>query len=133
MKRIKGIEKIIRVHPTWKTLDLAFIKSLEWDNDNLKIRLYSQLRNKGVNWPNMSKDFFEVYIEFRTVSDLNLGFTGLGLQQVAGFDIVDVSQNGLEGINFQIEDYENGIIRFNCEEIEILEISQLFTLGNVIN
>lgn len=40
-----------------------------------------------------------------------------------GFDILNVSSYGLENINFKIEDYENGILNFDCEEILINSVS----------
>ncbi|SFK44808.1 hypothetical protein SAMN05421692_4392 [Chryseobacterium indologenes] len=43
---------------------------------------------------------------------LKLDFSGGGLQQILGFDILDISNNGFEKNNFQIEDYENGCISF---------------------
>jgi hypothetical protein len=123
MNSIKGIEKIIAIYPTWKISDSVFIKSIEWANDNLIIILYSQFRNR-VSWPDMNAEFLEVRIGFKDVSDFRVAFTGSGLQQVSGLDIIDVSENGLEGINFEIEDYENDVIKFACKEIEILAISQ---------
>jgi hypothetical protein len=41
------------------------------------------------------------------------------MQQISGFDIVDVSDNGLEKTNFEIQDVENGMIGFYCEDIEV--------------
>lgn len=124
MNNIKGIERIIAIYPTWKISDSVFIKSIEWANDNLIIILYSQFRNRGVGWPDMNADFLEVHIRFEDVSDFQVAFKGSGLQQVSGLDIVDVSENGFEGINFEIEDYEDDVIKFACKEIEILTISQ---------
>lgn len=128
MTSIKNIEKIIALDPTWAISDFVFIKSLEWTNDNLIIRLYSQSRNKGVNWPDIDRDFLAIDIEFRNVSDFRASFTGFGLQQVSGFDIIDISKNGLEGINFEVEDYENDVIKFGCKAIEILSVSSPFKL-----
>ena len=55
--------------------------------------------------------------------DYKLDFNDVGLHQISGFDILDISDNGLAKINFQIEDYENDSINFICEEIEIIEVS----------
>jgi hypothetical protein len=77
----------------------------------------------------MSKDFFEIKMNFSNVSNLKLDFGGAGLHQILGFDILDISNNGLEKINFQIEDYENDSINFICEEIEIIEVSNCFTFN----
>lgn len=123
MKKIKNIEKISSIYFSWKPSDIAFVKSLEWSIHNLIIVFYCQLRD-GINeWPDTSKDFFEVSIMFNNISSFKLNFNGTGLHQISGFDILDISENGLERVNFHIEDYENDSINFFCEEVEIHRIS----------
>ncbi|WP_413512058.1 hypothetical protein [Myroides odoratus] len=46
----------------------------------------------------------------------------MGLPFISGFDILDLSGNRWENINFQIEDYENDRIAFYCAGIEILNV-----------
>lgn len=70
----------------------------------------------------MTKDFFEISLNFKNVSNLKLEFIGSGSQQIMGFDILDVSDRALENMNFEIEDYEDGIIGFYCKEIEVLQV-----------
>ena len=123
MRKIKNIEKITSIYSAWSPSDLAFIKALEWSSSNLVIVFYCQIRNTGEEWPNASKDFLEVSITFRNVSHLRLNFNGARLHQVSGFDILDISNNGLEKINFQVEDYENGSIDFSCESVEVNAVS----------
>ena len=77
-----------------------------------------------MGWPDSSKDFFEVVMTFKNITNLKLDFVHPGLQQVTGFDIQDISDNGLEKINFLIEDYENGIISFSCEDIDVNDLSE---------
>lgn len=125
MKKIKNLEKITGIYRDWKPSDIAFIKSLEWSTQNLIINFYCQLRQNVNGWPDISGNFFEVSMTFKTVSSLNINFSGMGLHQISGFDILDVSANGLEKINFQIEDYENDSINFFCEEIEINKVDTL--------
>lgn len=121
MKKIKKIEKVTSVYSGWKPSDIAFVKALEWSVNDLSVVVYCQLRNIN-KWPDMSKEFFEVSILFKNISNLKLDFNGAGLHQVSGFDILDISDNGLEGINFQIDDIEKASLSFYCEEIEIKEI-----------
>lgn len=123
MKRIKNIEKITNIYNGWKPSDIAFVKSLEWSIQNLLIVCYCQLRENVNEWPDVSRNFFEVSITFKTISSLKINFSGVGLHQISGFDILDISNNGWEKINFQIEDYEDDSITFCCEEIEINEVS----------
>jgi hypothetical protein len=123
MKKIEEIEKIMNTYNAWKPSDIAFIKAFEWSINKLVIVSYCQLRDSANRWPDMSKDFFEISITFKNVSNLKLDFNGVGLHQISGFDILDISDNGWEKINFQIEDYEDDSINFSCEEIEINWIS----------
>jgi hypothetical protein len=123
MRKIKNLEKVTSIYRDWKSSDITFIKSLEWSPQNLVINFYCQLREDVNGWPDISGIFFEVSIIFKTVSGLKIDFSGTGLHQISGFDILDISANGLEKINFQIEDYENDSISFFCEEIEIDKIS----------
>lgn len=85
--------------------------------------VYCQLRGNRSCWPDMYDDFFEMKLRFDNVSNLKLDFQGKGLQQTTGFNMLDVSANGLESINYQIEDYEAGIIALACEAIEIMEVN----------
>lgn len=123
MKSIKSIEKITGIYSTWKPSDMAFIKAVEWSMDNLVIVFYCQLRNCVVEWPDTSKVFFEISITFKNVANLKLDINGMGLHQISGFDILDISDDGLEIFNFQIEDYEDDSINFLCQEIEVNEVS----------
>lgn len=123
MKKIKNIERIASTYSTWKPSDVAFLKSIVWSVHNLTMVVYCQLRDNGVGWPDISDDFFEITMSFDNVSNFRLDFVAKGLQQVSGFDILDVSKNALEGINYQVEDYEDGTIGFNCESVEIIDVS----------
>lgn len=120
MKYIKDIEKITNIYPRWKPSDIAFIKGIKWSNNNMVMVLDCQLRDNELGWPNMAKDFFEISLNFVNVSNLKLEFIGFGVQQITGFDILSLSNNEIEHMNFEIEDYENGIIGFYCKEIEVL-------------
>ena len=128
MRKIEKIEKITNIYSLWSPLDIAYIKALEWSVNNLLIKCYCQLRRDTNGWPDNSKAFFEVSINFKNINNLKVDFNGSGLHLISGFDIIDVSKNGLEGINFCIEDYENGSIEFNCETIEIVSVSDLDVL-----
>jgi hypothetical protein len=53
-------------------------------------------------------------IEFAGVRDLRISELGGGPRQIMGFSIEDIRDRGLEGIAFDVEDYENGVIAFQC-------------------
>lgn len=125
MNKIKNLERVTTNYNDWKPTDIAFIKSLEWSVSQLEIVFYSQLRAGVSKWPDTSRHFFEMSITFKNISMLKLDFSGGGLQQVLGFDILDISNSGFEKNNFQIEDYENDCISFFCEEIEINKVLNL--------
>src|SRR5690349_20880244 len=116
---IKNIDKIYQVAKNWKPLNLAFIKKIEWSDGNLKIAFLSQIRNDTKGRPDTTNDFFEVLIIFNGIADFTFKSPGSKLHQLSGFDIVDISKNGWERINYHIEDYENGKINFYCKEVII--------------
>jgi hypothetical protein len=122
--QMKNIQTITSIYPSWNYSDIAFIKALEWSNDDLIINFYSQSRSVANGWPNLTQEFLEISIKFQKVQNIKLDFKGKGIHQVSGFDIIDISENGLENINFQIEDYENGSIEFLCEDAMIISISK---------
>jgi hypothetical protein len=120
---IKNIETIFQVAKDWKPSDLAFIKKLEWSDGDVKILFLCQGRKDINGWPDLSKEFFEVSIFFKQVSDFKLEIKGSKLHQLSGFDIVDISNNGWESAKFQIEDYEDGSITFYCKDIVVDQVS----------
>ncbi|MDR0230376.1 MAG: hypothetical protein LBI72_15140 [Flavobacteriaceae bacterium] len=117
------IDKVSISNDKWQPSDIAFIKELMWADNNLRIVFYGQFRDAVAIWPDRSKDFFEIVITFKNVTNLRLDFNNLGLHQVSGFDILDISSDGLECINFRIEDYEDDTISFYCEDIEVNELN----------
>ena len=122
IEKIENIEKVLSLYNTWTHSDIAFIKDLKWSSNDLVISFYSQVRENINGWPDMSKDFFEILISFKSVTDFNLHFNGMRLQQLSAFDILDISNRGLENINFQIKDDENDKFSFYCENIQINEV-----------
>ncbi|AJW62062.1 hypothetical protein VO54_00573 [Elizabethkingia miricola] len=90
IKNICKIEKITNIYNTWKASDIAFIKTVELSTNQLLISFYCQLRYDANAWPDLSKDFFEVSIIFKNIFDLKLAFSKGGLQQILGFDIIDI-------------------------------------------
>ena len=121
---MRNIQQNININSNWNCSEIAFVKSLVWSNNDLTIVFYSQEKNIMKGWPDLSRGFRELSIKFQNVINLKLDFKGKGIHQVSGFDIMNISENGLEGINFQIEDYENDSIKFFCEEVVINSMSE---------
>lgn len=134
MNVIQHYERIAAVIDGWHPSDLAFIKSIhitpqeDLRRADLLIHFFSQSRDrKKGGWPDSTFPFFEIGLMFHEVSDLKLEFGG-GILQVTGFDIEDIRERGWEGINFSIEDYENGRISFYCREIAVMSVSNSMNL-----
>jgi hypothetical protein len=119
---MRQIENIGMISGEWNPSDIAFIKGLELSVNNLKIDCLSQSRKNTGSWPDVSKPFIEAVLLFSSISNLKIDFKGKSIQQVTGFDIIDISKDGWEGINFQIEEYENNSIGFNCKKISIVSV-----------
>ena len=96
----------------WNPSRLCYIKSLIWDNSNLILVMYFQDRDKMSICPNFEFKFSKIKICFHNVSDFFFHPNSNSLHQLSGFDIVDMSDNELENVNYKILDYENDSIGF---------------------
>jgi len=101
---------------------VAFIQSLVWSKKDVTIMFLCQEKEEGKGWPNKEEAFVVVEVQFKNCTQLKLNVEGDILQPAFGFDILDVSANGWENINFQIEEHENDCIGFYCEAIEVLRV-----------
>ena len=122
MDKITKLEKILSLYSSWRPSDIAFVKEIKWYSNTLVINFYSQLRDRLKSWPDLSETFFEISMTFKGVTDFKLYFNGMGPERISGFDILDISDRGMEKLNFQIEDYENDNISFMCGSIEVNEV-----------
>ncbi|WP_438449227.1 hypothetical protein [Gorillibacterium sp. sgz5001074] len=66
---------------------------------------------------------YELVIRFSCIEDLRFK-TGGVLTQISGFNIRDLKENGYHPMKYLIEDYENGIINFYCNDIEFISLSE---------
>ena len=127
MKNINGIEKVEKALGCWSPRNLAFIEGLELKKDSdlgfvtnlIVIALFQQRSN---SWPNFDEKMFRVTIHFDDVGGLCLKDFGGGAVQIMGFDIHFVGDRGMEKINYEIEDYEDNRIQFNCRNISIQSV-----------
>ena len=124
MDKIKGIEIVINQYSNWKPSDIAFVKKIKWSKGKLRILFLSQDRSNSTIWPDFNNEFFDILIAFYNVSNLYINFNSSNIQQITGFDVVDVSSSQMENINFEVEDYENRFLSFQCKEIKIEKISE---------
>lgn len=112
-----------KITKDWLPINLAIIKRLELEAGELVIIFLYQEREKNSGWPQFSKPFYEISISFSIVSKFEFRMRNSTLYQISGFNIIDISQNGWEDVNFEIQDYEDGAISFYCKTITINSVS----------
>jgi hypothetical protein len=126
MKQLTGTDKVVEHLGRWSPRDLAYIESLSYtsamNGDTSKLRIVALFQRRETatkGWPSDKAPFARVSIDFCGVSNFQVKGLGPQPKQVMGFDILDVSDRGLEDIRFSVEDYEHGELSFNCEEINV--------------
>jgi hypothetical protein len=63
-------------------------------------------------------------LDFDRVSDVKISGLSPGVALV-GFDVVNIARNGWEGINWVVEDYETGILRFYALHARVASVVPL--------
>jgi Immunity protein 50 len=131
MKQLKGTDKVVEHLGRWSPSDLAYIESLSFtsamngDTSKLRIVALFQLRETATQgWPSNKAPSARVSIDFYGVSNFHVKGLGPRPKQIMGFDILDVSDRGLEDISFSVEDYESDQLSFNCEEINVFSVER---------
>lgn len=116
----------------WNPRDLAFVERLEYQSDSegrpASIMLVGVMQRRDEardGWPSATSPKFRVTLLFDGVRDFELKGFGQQPKQIMGFDIIDVSDRGLDGIRFMVKDYENGDLQFSCRTVEILDVVRL--------
>jgi hypothetical protein len=130
MKQVKNTELVSSRVGRWYPGDLAFIERLELilqatgDSSELLIDARFQRKDQAKNgWPGSMTDGISVTLRFDHISNLALREFGGGVKQVMGFDIVDISDRGWEDALFEVEDYEDGCIKFYCKSVEVVAVN----------
>lgn len=70
-----------------------------------------------------SSKTYELVIRFSNIESLRLE-SGGALTQISGFNIRDLKDHGYHPMKYLIEDYENGIINFYCNDIEFVSLKE---------
>ena len=127
MVEVRNTAAIAESVGRWSPGDLAFIEKLEYqslgNSASILIVGIMQCRDDAKSgWPSSVLPQFRVTMYFDGVRDLELKGFGQSAKQIMGFDIVDISDRGLEGVSLMVEDYENGDLQFNCRSVDILEV-----------
>lgn len=109
----------------WNPTDLAYVERLDFTTQDagtasVVIVALFQARRAASHWPNVDRPLRRLTIQFSGVNGLCLNNFGGGCVQIMGFDIQQVSNRGFEGTQFEINDYEDGRIKFTCASIHVL-------------
>jgi hypothetical protein len=129
VSQINGTDLVISSVGRWHPGDLAFIESLEYtaklDDKEAELVLVGVFQRRDSvrdGWPSKEERRFRVKLRFLGVQHLYVLDFGGAPTQISGFDIIPISERGLEGIRFSVEDYEDDRIRFLCDRIEIVSV-----------
>lgn len=123
---IEGASKVEVVMGRWTPTDLAFVERLEFGRGSdsaTAIKLVGMFQRRDVwRWPDVDKPMHRVTMLFDGVAGLNLKDFGSAPTQIMGFDIHAIGDRGWEGVHFEIQDYEDGRIRFFCDRVRIIAV-----------
>lgn len=132
MAGITNTASVAELIGRWYPGDLAYIEKLEYQSGSetrpariLLVGVMQRCDEVNGGWPSETSPRFRVTILFDGVRDLELKGFGQYPRQIMGFDIVDVSDRGLEGVSFMVEDYENGDLQFTCSSVDILDVMRV--------
>lgn len=115
----------------WNPGDLAIIMDLKFstrkensDSEIIIEALFQKKEKTQISWPSNKQQWYSACIQFIGVKNFNIKNFNGSPQQIMGFDITDISDQGWEMSNFHIEDYENGLIDFYCKKIRIISFEE---------
>ncbi len=112
----------------WAPNELAFIERLEFgpglnSDESASLLIVGLFQGRDVvGWPAIDEPMYRVTLLFDGVQGLALKEFGSAHVQIMGFDVRSISDRGWDGINFEVEDYEDGRIRLSCGRVQILEV-----------
>lgn len=118
-----GIKKILNLHPDFKWNQFDRIRKIKfWIDHN---ECLDEIACVEIDFGLYSESYkpYLVKIRFEDTECLKLNYIG-AKNQLLGFEIVN---KGLDGWQKQywINDYENSLIEFYCNSIEVVEIQEI--------
>jgi hypothetical protein len=102
-------------------LDLCFYANVDNEIEegaSLVMRALAQPRGSP-SWPCVQAEWFEVTLRFLGVQNLRLSAFGPGPRQVMGFSIDDCADRQMEGIRYEVTDYEDDRLSFFCTQFVV--------------
>jgi hypothetical protein len=127
MANVKNFEVVQSVLGRWHPEDLVFIERLEYfadcSKEHAKLKIVALFQRQDIvrKKPVLRDEgFCRVHLLCGGIRKFCLKDFGYIPTQIVGFDIVDISDRGWEGVKFKVEDYEEHRISFLCDTIEVL-------------
>lgn len=131
MAKIENTDIIKKIIGRWHPGDLALIKNIKYlsqneesDSEIIIDALFQKKERAHSSWPSNQQPWYSVSIQFVGIKNFKIKGIGSSPKQVMGFDIIDITDKGWEGSNFQIEDYEDGVIEFYSKKVRILSAEE---------
>ncbi len=136
MRSIKGVELVESAMGRWNPSDLVRIVDFHYAFDpigsvwNVNMEAEFQKRVPTETWPSQDGKVFLLKMSFVKVHGLHVNIRNSmfgdqdGDFQIIGFGITDISDRGMEDLNFFIEDYEADMIQFYCKDIVIESVNE---------
>jgi hypothetical protein len=117
MRTIPGLKRLRAVTGKEGFQGFSHVQSLTFAEEEQGYSLVLVLENETP----LAK--VQIAMKFTCVIDVRLRDFGGKPTQITGFDVRDVSSRQLDGIRFEVVDYENDRIHFFCKsaEIELVE------------
>lgn len=124
MKTITGYKEAAKIigsfhfHEFCILRELRYYFELEQESVVAIVDLVMESKNRVPN--------YRLNYRFKGVTNLYININGLGGGlEIEGFDIVDISDRQLEGLSWQIIDFENREIDFHCKSTEIMSFLEI--------
>lgn len=101
-----------------ETLLITVFRYYQKDND-----AFEKISFLEMSFLSEGEERFEMTLKFINVSSLDLIGFGSAYNQLSGFHIRDLKESGFEKERrYLVEDYEDDMLNFYCESIEIVEV-----------
>lgn len=132
MNKVKNIDIVEKEMGSWSPENLAYIKkfkyisSYEQEESKIVISGVMQLRDlDNSEWPSDKLPFYEIELEFISISNLKLNDFTNDKTQIMGFEIFNIEDKNWENLIYHISDYEEGKIDFYCRDVSVLSIKKI--------
>ncbi|QUL56753.1 hypothetical protein KDC22_09860 [Paenibacillus tritici] len=125
MEFIKNIKLVTELLPSFNVRQLTFFTSLNYYIDqNIDYESISYLEIIFIIEQKKMRQRLKVLMKFNNVSSLYVKNLGGSYNQILGFEIEDKTSSQWEKSgSYHVKDYEDGILDFYCETIEILTVN----------